>query len=64
VLLLCACEAPGECHRHQLIACALHTRGLVTQHIYRDEIVESDELARAITEGTGYRWRPFTGAPP
>jgi hypothetical protein len=49
LVLLCACHAPGECHRHQL-AMALAARGVTVHHIFGDRVTEAPELERAIRE--------------
>lgn len=51
VLLLCAEEAPGDCHRHHDITAPHFPMAI---HIYRDELVTSGALARAIETGEGY----------
>jgi hypothetical protein len=42
-LLLCVCDAPGECHRHTMIASKLP---FDVAHIWRREVVLSSELTR------------------
>lgn len=54
VAIMCAEEAPGECHRHHQIALPLLERGVVVRHVYRGEVIDADELQRAIDEGDDY----------
>jgi uncharacterized protein (DUF488 family) len=49
-ILLCQEEAPGDCHRHELL---IHF-GLNGRHIYRDELVLASELAASIREDRDY----------
>lgn len=49
ILIMCMEEAPGECHRHQL---ALSIPG--AQHIFREELVDAQELQRAIDDDDDY----------
>jgi uncharacterized protein (DUF488 family) len=56
LMLLCAEEAPGECHRHHTIAVPLIGRGIVVRHIYRDEVIAAPELQRAIDQDDEYEY--------
>jgi len=47
VMLMCMEEAPGECHRHFAIAAQLLHRCQVI-HVFRDELVDAQELQRSI----------------
>ena len=53
-LLLCMEEAPGDCHRHRLLAGPLMKLGARIVHLYRDEAIEAGELARAIADEDDY----------
>lgn len=48
LLLLCMEEAPGDCHRHHAIAEPLRHAGLEVYHFYRNEMVETADLAESI----------------
>jgi uncharacterized protein (DUF488 family) len=52
IMLMCMEEAPGDCHRHMLIASGL-LPSLDVTHIYRDELVTAGELERALRSGDG-----------
>jgi uncharacterized protein (DUF488 family) len=54
VVLMCACDRPGDCHRHGLIALPLASRGVEVLHVWRDEVIEARELQRAIDDETEY----------
>jgi hypothetical protein len=43
-LILCREEPPGNCHRHNKIATALHTRGIECAHIFQEELVRASDL--------------------
>jgi len=49
LLLICLEEAPGDCHRHRMIARRLLPDREVL-HIYRDEVVTASELERSIRD--------------
>jgi len=51
--LMCLEEAPGDCHRHHLIAVPLIDRGIDILHVYQDQIVSSYDLAISMTDGSG-----------
>lgn len=51
LLLLCAEEAPGDCHRHTDI-CAPHFPHAI--HVYRDELILTSALERALRENREY----------
>lgn len=59
IMLMCMEEAPGDCHRHQLIASGLLPSLNVT-HVYRDELVPANELASALITGGDYACETFT----
>lgn len=46
LILMCMEHAPGDCHRHQLIAAPHFPDAL---HIYEDELIRADELQRALS---------------
>jgi uncharacterized protein (DUF488 family) len=48
VILMCAEDAPGECHRHQLIAVPLLERGIDVRHVMDSEVYLASDLQRAI----------------
>jgi uncharacterized protein (DUF488 family) len=58
-ILLCLEEAPGECHRHHLIARPLGARGVVVRHVYQTEVVDAADLQAAL-EAPGDADYPFT----
>lgn len=61
-LLVCACAAPGQCHRHVTIGYPLATEhGAEVWHIYNDaeygeQAVDAVELQRAIDDGDDYEF--------
>lgn len=55
VILLCACDAPWDCHRHNEIAAPLLRAGLAdVLHIHEDRLIEASELHASLTQGTPY----------
>jgi len=48
LLLMCQEEAPGDCHRHHLIAVALDCPVF---HVYQDDVIEASDLQTAIESG-------------
>ncbi|MGD0155088.1 MAG: hypothetical protein ABSB50_03255 [Terracidiphilus sp.] len=51
LLLMCAEEAPGECHRHSDICAPYFPSAL---HIYRNEMIAAVELERALRSNSPY----------
>jgi hypothetical protein len=51
VILMCAEEAPGDCHRHHAI-CGPHVPDAI--HIHQGDLIRARELQRAIDEDDGY----------
>ncbi len=66
VAILCAEEAPDECHRHLLIGRVLASRGVAVGHLRHDRSVESYEAVCERLRPTGRQalfgmeaaWRP------
>lgn len=61
VALLCQCGAPGDCHRHQLIAVPLLERGVDLVHVYAPrgeevELIRASELQRALDADDDYEY--------
>ena len=54
-LLLCLEEAPGDCHRHRMIATRL---AVPVTHLYQHELIDARELQRAIDEDDDYVFAP------
>jgi uncharacterized protein (DUF488 family) len=54
VLVMCQEEAPGDCHRHYAIGLPLARMGATVTHVYRDELIEANELQRAMDEDRDY----------
>lgn len=54
LILMCQEEAPGECHRHNLIATALLPLGVDALHICDDEVVSASDLERAMRSDSDY----------
>lgn len=55
LILLCACFRPWECHRHNEIAAPLLASTSVDAlHIYGDQLIETSELNRSLTDGKPY----------
>lgn len=60
VLLLCVCQAPGNCHRHVLIAKQMiSVYGIDCRHIFQDHMVRASELDRSIRDDDDYKSEPF-----
>jgi hypothetical protein len=54
LLLMCQCEAPGECHRLEI---SKHfPRAL---HIFRDQLIEAREFQRSLDENRDYLYEDF-----
>lgn len=47
IALMCGEENPASCHRHHLIAPALHAQGIEVRHIRGDGRVEEDSALRS-----------------
>jgi len=56
IILLCQEEAPGECHRHDVVI----KSGIPALHIYRNEVISSLELERANIEDTEYQFEELS----
>ena len=55
IILLCACFRPWECHRYNEIAAPLLASTSVDAlHIYGDQLIETSELQRSLTDGKPY----------
>lgn len=62
-LMLCACEMPGDCHRHQIIDAARPLISFRAVHIIEGETVDAGELSRCIADAdpdAGYEFEPWT----
>src|SRR5256885_10526382 len=55
LLLLCLEEAPGDCHRHAMIARRL-LPDINVLHIWQNEVVTASELERSLLENDAYNY--------
>jgi uncharacterized protein (DUF488 family) len=62
-LLLCVEAAPGDCHRHHMIAKQLLPDHDV-RHIIDDEVIRASELQRAIDDDDDYECESFDDITP
>lgn len=54
LILLCACDEPWNCHRHNELAVPLLGMGVETHHVLQDQLILASELQTAITAGQPY----------
>lgn len=54
LILLCACDEPWNCHRHNELAVPLLGTGVETHHVFEDQLILASELQDAIANGQPY----------